>query len=82
MIRLLNPRPPDPLGPLPVRLGLALLFGGLPLLALLFDWYELIGSAIILALVVGGAMLGARLNRTQLEEAERQELHRRTGESG
>jgi hypothetical protein len=33
-------------------------------------------------LVVGGAMLGARLNRAQAEEAERQELHRRTGESG
>jgi hypothetical protein len=46
------------------------------------DWYDLIGPAIILALVVGGAMLGARPNRTQLEEAERQELHRRTGESG
>jgi hypothetical protein len=38
MIRLSNHRPPDPLGPLPVRLGLALCFGGLPLLAWWLDW--------------------------------------------
>jgi hypothetical protein len=40
MIRLLNHRQRDPLGPLPVRLGLALFFGGLPLLAWWLDWYE------------------------------------------
>jgi hypothetical protein len=73
MIRLSNHRPPASLGPLPVRLGLALLFGGLPLLALSLDWYELIGLAIILALLFGGAMLGARLNRAHAKEAERRE---------
>jgi hypothetical protein len=44
----------------------------LPLVAGSLDWYDLIGPAIILALVVGGG-----LNRTQAEETERRELQRR-----
>jgi hypothetical protein len=82
MIRLLNRRPPDPLGPLPVRLGLAVFFGGLPLLAWWLAWYDLIGPAIILALVAGAVMLGARLKQAEDEDAERRELHRRTREVG
>jgi hypothetical protein len=73
MIRLRNRRPPDALGPLPVRLGLALFFGGLPLLAWWLDWYDLIGPAIVLALVVGGAMVGHGLAKQQAREAERRE---------
>jgi hypothetical protein len=80
MIRLSNHRRPDPLGPWPVGLGLALFFGGLPLLALSLGWYELVRPAIILALLFGGALLGARLNRAHAEEAERRELQRRTRE--
>jgi hypothetical protein len=39
-----------------------------------------IGPAIILALVVGGAMLGARLRQARAEEVERRELHLRVRE--
>jgi hypothetical protein len=45
MIRLSNHRPPDALGPLALRLRLALFFGALPLVAWWFDWQNLIGPA-------------------------------------
>jgi hypothetical protein len=43
MIRLLNHRPRAPLCPVPVRLGVAVFFGGVPLLAWWRDGYDLIG---------------------------------------
>jgi hypothetical protein len=80
MIRRLNLRPSSPLGPWPVGLGLALFFGGLPLFAWWLDWHHLVGPAIILALLFGGVLLGARLNRANAEEAQRRELQRRIRE--
>jgi hypothetical protein len=49
------------------------LFFGWPLLAWWLDWYDLIGPAIILALLFGGAMLGAWLKQAEDKEAERRE---------
>jgi hypothetical protein len=80
MIRLLNHRPPDALGPLPVRLGLALLFGGLPLLARWLDWRDVIGPAIIVAVLASAAMLGAPLKQAEAEKAERRQWQRRARE--
>jgi hypothetical protein len=80
MIRLLNHRPRAPLGPVPVRLGVAVFFGGVPLLAWWLDWHDLIGPAIILAVLASAAMLGARLKQADAEKADQRELQRRVRE--
>jgi hypothetical protein len=57
MNRRISLWPSHPLGPLAVRLGLALSLGALPLLAWWLDRFDLIGPAIILTLVVGRAIV-------------------------
>jgi hypothetical protein len=68
--------PSDPLHPRAVRLCLALSFGALPLLAWWLDWHDLVGPAVILALVVCGAIVGHGIERQQEKEASRQECVR------